>query len=254
MALFDPSTLIAVCLVILALAHSWLGEVEVLRPLFTQDWREPGPRWAMQRVLRFAWHLTSLAWLALAALALGASLGHVLAIFGTLSAALVFVMLRGHLAWPLFLVVGLAGLRLAGALSSPLLAVAAFVAALIASVAAGWHFFWALGGRRGFDVAIPQREGKAMFRPPPWITAGVGVALSCFAALLVWVVTAPAPAWAITLLDIALVIFVVRAIGDGRRVGFSKRDHESAFGRWDDALFTPLVVALALGTAAARLL
>ena len=52
-------------------------------------------------------------------------------------------------------------------------------------------------------------------------------------------------------LIIAFAGLTLRLIGDGRFVGFSKRVRDTAFGRADDALFTPAVVLLWLGTASA---
>ena len=52
---------------LIALVHSVLGELALVRPLFASDWELPIPRWAAERILRFAWHLTSIAWLGIAA-------------------------------------------------------------------------------------------------------------------------------------------------------------------------------------------
>ena len=94
--------LAASCFGVLALAHSALGEKEILAPLFRAEWETPTPRWAVQRILRFAWHLTSIAWIGLGAAALGAPVGLCIAGVGLSSGAVVFFTLRGHLAWPLF--------------------------------------------------------------------------------------------------------------------------------------------------------
>lgn len=60
----------AALLVAIAVAHSFLGERYILMRLFR---RENLPRlfggdWFTKRTLRFAWHITSLAWLGFAAL------------------------------------------------------------------------------------------------------------------------------------------------------------------------------------------
>lgn len=113
-ALFVAAALTA----IVALAHSYLGERYILRRLF----RRPnlpqlfGGTEFTVRTLRFAWHLTSLAWLGLGAVLVllarppldpdtiglvvgGTFLGH---------GAVVLVASRGrHLAWPVFLAIGL---------------------------------------------------------------------------------------------------------------------------------------------------
>ncbi|MGL5853493.1 MAG: hypothetical protein ACRCZD_22140, partial [Phycicoccus sp.] len=62
----DGTLVTAGCLVVLAVAHSVLGERALLRPLFGSSWSIPIPRAAAEPVIRFAWHLTSVAWVALA--------------------------------------------------------------------------------------------------------------------------------------------------------------------------------------------
>lgn len=103
---------------VIGAAHSWLGERRLIGPLLA-----PGNRQGMlaksafsRGVLRFAWHITTLAWwgmaLILAALAQGpidGSSRRVLAILaGTfaLTGAVTLISSRGrHLAWPVFMAI-----------------------------------------------------------------------------------------------------------------------------------------------------
>lgn len=55
-------------------------------------------------------------------------------------------------------------------------------------------------------------------------------------------------------LALSTTVFTLRAAGDGRHVGFSKRDHDSTFAQLDDRVYTPLSVLFAFGGAAALLL
>ena len=109
----------ATLLVAIAAAHSILGERYILTRLFR---RGPLPRlygsdWFTRRTLRFAWHLTSVAWLGFAALVAHLGVGRpadrptvlavVAATFG-LHAAITLVASRGkHFAWPVFLAIAL---------------------------------------------------------------------------------------------------------------------------------------------------
>jgi hypothetical protein len=97
----------------IGLTHSWLGEVKLLGPLLA-----PGTRQGLleksafaRRILRFAWHLTTLAWWGIAAMLAALSLSPIdrggrIALAA--SAAIFFVTglvilasSRGrHLAWP----------------------------------------------------------------------------------------------------------------------------------------------------------
>ncbi len=104
--------------------HSWLGEARLIGPLTAPATREgllAKSRFARQ-VLRFAWHLTTIAWwgsaATLALLALepieGQARGVLMAISATFAAtaAVTFASSHGrHLAWPVFLAI--AGLALA---------------------------------------------------------------------------------------------------------------------------------------------
>jgi|SRR5687768_18609266 len=102
-----------------AVAHSVLGERYILVRLF----RRPdlprlfGSDWFTRRTLRFAWHLTSIAWLGFAAVLLlvaqpGApttsSLLRAAGATFVVTAAVTALGSNGrHLAWPVFLAVGL---------------------------------------------------------------------------------------------------------------------------------------------------
>jgi hypothetical protein len=99
-------------------------------------------------------------------------------------------------------------------------------------------------------------NGQPLFSPGPLACIAVAVALATLTAALAWAVFLPAaPAWPLrTVLSLALIVLSLRAIGDGRFVGFSKRVRDTAFGRADDALYTPAVVLLWFGAASALVL
>jgi hypothetical protein len=105
----------------LGVAHSYLGERFILLRLF----RRPdlpklfGGTEFTTRTLRFAWHLTSLAWWGSGALFFLMAQGPIsssavaatLAVVFLLSGGITLVASRGrHLAWPVFLVIGLIAL------------------------------------------------------------------------------------------------------------------------------------------------
>ena len=118
----------AVVLIVIGFAHSWLGERVVLQPLVKASLpRGPLPWQLMYPILRFGWHLGTLGWLALAAILLGLAPALVGGAFALLSALVVFSVNRRHLAWPLFLVSGLALLTGAGYVDSDSLLVAGWL-------------------------------------------------------------------------------------------------------------------------------
>lgn len=99
------------------IAHSFLGEKYILIRLFRRGELPKlfGGTEFTVRTLRFAWHLTSVAWWGAAALFIllargpisSAAVCGVLAAVFLASAAITLIASRGrHLAWPVFLAIG----------------------------------------------------------------------------------------------------------------------------------------------------
>lgn len=114
------SSLIAAALLTFAVgvAHSWLGEHRLIGPLLAPDNRHGilVHRFARQ-VLRFAWHVTTLAWWGFAAILgymafspvgeAGRIILVITALMFLITGAVVLMTSRGrHLAWPAFLAIG----------------------------------------------------------------------------------------------------------------------------------------------------
>lgn len=122
--------------------------------------------------------------------------------------------------------------------------------AVIFAVLSFFHLYWATGGRFGFNAAIPSDGGKNIFNPSPFVTILVAAAL--FAVMLVvlgrlqiWGGFVPSwifysGTWVISLL------FMLRAIGDFRYVGFFKSVTDTDFARWDTILFSPLCLFISI--------
>ncbi len=249
------SFVVAAGFVLLALAHSLLGERELLQPLFARSWELPIPRWAAQRIFRFAWHLTSVAWLGLAGLAVGLPPWSVLALVGLVSGLIIFVMLRGHLAWPLFAVAGAAAAIQGGVVSPVMLSAVGLIAAGVLFAIGALHVYWAAGGRIDYAAVAPTAAaGQPLFRPPAWATAGVAVALLLTATVFVLRVASVSLPGVELFIGAATVVFGLRAVGEGRYVGFSKSHRDSRFARLDDRIYTPLSVLFAFGGTALLLL
>ena len=247
---------IAACLlVITGLVHTVFGDRRVIAPLLAnKEWKIAGiSRRAADLVLRFAWHLTTVAWFALAAVLVGASIEIAFAVTCLISAAIILVLLPGHLAWPLFLPAGLLALWAGDAVPEWLLWVAVGLGVVLAIVAAGFHAAWALGSRRGVANVIPQdpKTGQPNFRPRPVGTAAIAVALVSYSALVMVEATQVGPSFVRWLVIAALVILTLRVFGDGRWTGVLKSVRDTGFARADDRLWTPLVAVLALGAWAA---
>jgi hypothetical protein len=107
----------ALLLLFVGAAHSYLGERYILVPLFRRGAAASSPesRPFTRRTLRFAWHVTTVAWwgaaAALWAMRDGSARAGVraLAVTFALTALVVLVGSRGrHLAWPVFLLIAIA--------------------------------------------------------------------------------------------------------------------------------------------------
>lgn len=114
-----PTLLTAACLLLaIGIVHSWLGEVRLIAPLLGPEGRQGILRHKFSRgVLRFAWHITTLAWWGFAAVLVALAMSPVTdqgRVILTIIAAtffvtgfIVLVASRGrHLAWPVFLAIG----------------------------------------------------------------------------------------------------------------------------------------------------
>lgn len=113
-----PALVAATLAFVLGAAHSYLGERYILIRLFRRSDLPHlfGNEAFTRRTLRFAWHLTTVAFWGLAAVLLvvegggsTATAGGVIAATFAASAVVTFIGSRGrHLAWPVFLAIAVA--------------------------------------------------------------------------------------------------------------------------------------------------
>ncbi|HET6339119.1 MAG TPA: DUF3995 domain-containing protein [Polyangiales bacterium] len=245
------SLIAGISLLTLALFHSWLGERHLIGPLLASP---SLPAFALgntfaKSVLRLAWHLTSLAWLAFAYLMFAGQVAPLpVAVFLAASGTLTYAATRGrHFAWAVFMLGALGAASASGVSDQWHTCVAAVGGAVLAAIG-GIHVGWAFGLRWGFIAALPEKAGRPLFTPSPAASLLVAGALFTAAWLtlaLGGLVPAPVPrAWLWPDGIAAAVVFGARAIGDLRYVGLFKRVRGSTFARQDDVLFTPLCFAL----------
>ena len=129
------------------------------------------------------------------------------------------------------------------------------LALAIIAFAGGFHLYWALGGRVGFSVSLPQRADGApvmAHRLGWWRPAAGAVALGL--AMLGLLVLAEARRVALPvppgLVRAALAAtgaaFVLRALVPNRYVGFFKGLRSTRWARFDTRLYSPLFLLLGL--------
>ena len=129
------------------------------------------------------------------------------------------------------------------------------LALAIIALAAAFHLHWALGGRRGFSVSLPQRpDGRPVMahRLTWWRPAAGGVALCLIVLailLLAWAGHLPLPlprAWLRSFLCLVGAVFVARALVPNLYVGLFKRLRTTRWARYDTRLYSPLFLSLGL--------
>lgn len=122
---------------------------------------------------------------------------------------------------------------------------------LILLAISGIHFFWAFGGRWGAAAAIPTNtEGKTMLKPDIFATLVVAFGILTMALLhleKVQILSLPIPAWINAYgLKIIAGIFLLRAIGEFRYVGFFKKIKNTKFANLDTKYYSPLCLILSI--------
>ncbi len=109
----------AILLILIGVAHSYLGERYILIRLFRKNNLPKlfGDTKFTKNTLRFAWHLTTVAWFGFACLLIHLSsgtlsiniIGNIIGITFIVHCAVALVGSKGkHLSWPVFLMIGVA--------------------------------------------------------------------------------------------------------------------------------------------------
>lgn len=120
---------------------------------------------------------------------------------------------------------------------------AVFVAIFLLIAIALVHFYWATGGTRGLGVAIPTKNGKALFQPGKLGTMLVGVVMLGFAWIAYVLAFTEQPPMLVRLFGGAVsLVFIVRTIGDFHTVGLFKNVKDTPFARYDTIYYSPLTL------------
>ena len=108
------------------------------------------------------------------------------------------------------------------------------------------HIYWAFGGRWGSAAAIPVKEGeqRPAFTPEKWGTLFVAI-LILLASVIIVVQGGYMKGFQANGLSkigsiICAFVFIIRAIGDFKYVGFFKKIKHSQFAKYDTWFYSPL--------------
>ncbi len=113
------------------------------------------------------------------------------------------------------------------------------------------HFNWAMGGEFGFSKSLPTKEsGERVLNPTKMASAIVGIGLVAFGIFYVFksgLIALNLPGW-ITIYGgwIIPIIFLLRAMGEFKYVGFFKKVKNTEFGRLDTKYFSPLCLVIGI--------
>lgn len=114
------------------------------------------------------------------------------------------------------------------------------------------HIYWVLGGKWGMDAAVPIKKdtGKRLFQPGKTGTFIVAIGLFSFALVTLGhtgILEGKIP-FSYIRLSTCLIsgIFLLRAIGDFRYVGFFKQIKGTRFAESDTRIFSPLCLFLSI--------
>ncbi len=113
------------------------------------------------------------------------------------------------------------------------------------------HISWGFGSSFGFEDAIPKNEdGKPMLKPKKIDSIIVGLGLLMFGSfylIKVNVIPLQLPSVVISVANWVIpIIFLLRAIGDFRYVGFTKKIRSTQFARKDTRFYSPLCLTIAI--------
>ena len=123
---------------------------------------------------------------------------------------------------------------------------AGFSATLVLAAVSALHVYWARGGQRFAANAIPTRNGKPTMNPSPAATytvAGLLATAGLTGALSTARIRGRLPR---LLAAGAGLVFLLRAMGDFRVLGFFKKERSTEFAKLDTRVYSPLCLVLGL--------
>lgn len=111
------------------------------------------------------------------------------------------------------------------------------------------HVYWVIGGTLGLEKSLPTKEnGERVLNPKKLDTALVGIGLIIFGVFYMvksGLISYNPPAW---IMDygswIIPSIFILRAVGEFKYVGFFKSVKNTGFGKLDTRFFSPLCLTI----------
>lgn len=115
----------------------------------------------------------------------------------------------------------------------------------------GIHFYWAFGGRWGVDSVLPAKSNnEKIMQPGLFATIMVALVLLTFALFILIkadLLQTTLPTWLQQYgLYILAGLFIIRAIGDFKYVGFTKKLKGTKFALMDTNWYSPLCLGIGI--------
>lgn len=113
------------------------------------------------------------------------------------------------------------------------------------------HFNWAFGGQFGFSNALPTKiSGERILNPKKIDCFIVGVVLTLFGIFYIFksgLIEYQLPEWILKYVGWLIpIIFILRAVGEFRYVGFFKSIKTTNFGKLDTKFYSPLCLVVGI--------
>jgi hypothetical protein len=118
------------------------------------------------------------------------------------------------------------------------------------------HLFWAMGGSWALDSVIPSNSnGRKIFKVKSIGTFMIAVVLLVFVMIDIsycgWIIEASSNKYIHLGILLIAILFLLRAIGDFRYIGFFKKYKNTPFAKKDLVLFSPICLFLSISHALA---
>ena len=111
------------------------------------------------------------------------------------------------------------------------------------------HIYWGFGGKSGAAASIPTKENnKPVIKPSAIDCFVVAIALLCFGVFVLVkadIIVFGLPTWLLNYgLWVVAAIFLLRAMGEFKYVGFFKKIKTTQFGQLDTKYYSPLCLVI----------
>lgn len=117
---------------------------------------------------------------------------------------------------------------------------------LIFAILGALHVYWATGGKKGLEGAVPEIKNESVFQSKTFIIMTWVIAVGLFlCAIMHWQAVLGTIWFNGVGFAVLAGLFTIRAIGDFKYVGFFKQKKGSLFAQRDTTIYIPLCLFIA---------